>query len=123
MDADNGSATVWNVTKPVGAEVWAGSSIDLGVPMDFSTTSTVKIKFYSDFSGIPVNVKIENADASSTAEVVVNSTVDGEWETMIFDMSTSTNGIFDATVEYTRFVVFPDFGNTPFIGDLPFYFG
>ena len=58
VDADNGSATVWNITKTQGAQTWAGASIALGSPMDFSTTSTIKIKFWSDFAGIPVNVKI-----------------------------------------------------------------
>ncbi len=122
MDADNGSATVWNVTKVVGGQTWAGASIDLGAPMDFSSTSTIKIKFYSDFAGIPVQVKIENADPAISAEVIVNSTVDAGWETMVFDMSTSTIGTFDPAIDYTKFVVFPDFGNTPFIGDIPFYF-
>lgn len=122
IDADNGSAMVWNVTKPVGAQTWAGASINLAGPMDFSTTSTIKIKFWSDFAGVPVQVKIENGDGSSTAEVLLNSTINGGWETMVFDMSTSTIGTFDAAIDYTKFVVFPDFGNTPFIGDIPFYF-
>jgi hypothetical protein len=27
----------WPLTKPVGAEVWAGSTIELAAPIDFST--------------------------------------------------------------------------------------
>ena len=37
-------------------------------------------------------------------------------------MSTSTIGTFDPAIEYTKFVVFPDFGNTPFLNAIPFYF-
>lgn len=123
MDADNGSAKVWKVTKTTGAQTWAGASIDLASPMDFSTTSTIKVKFYSAFAGIPVQVKIENlADPAVSAEVMVNTTVDAGWETLVFDMSTSTVGTFDPAIEYGRFVVFPDFGNTPMIGDIDFYF-
>ncbi|MFK7776403.1 MAG: hypothetical protein AB8F94_30050, partial [Saprospiraceae bacterium] len=125
MDTDNGSATVWNVTKVVGGQPWAGASIDLAGPMNFSNTSTIKIKFYSDFSGIPVQVKIEDiTDPMNivSAEVIVNTTVEAGWETLVFDMSTSTIGTFDPMIEYTRFVVFPDYQNIPFIGDIPFYF-
>lgn len=122
IDADNESAMVWNVTKPIGSEVWAGASIELASPMDFSTTNTIKIKFYSVTAGTPVQVKIEDESGASTAEVSVNSSVNGGWETISYDMSTSTIGTFDPAIEYTKFVVFPDFGNTPFLNAIPFYF-
>jgi hypothetical protein len=32
-------AKVAKLTKPVGAEVWAGSTIELAAPIDFSTKS------------------------------------------------------------------------------------
>ncbi|MFK8006889.1 MAG: T9SS type A sorting domain-containing protein [Saprospiraceae bacterium] len=123
VDADNGSAMVWNVTKPTNSQSWAGASIDLAGPMDFSSTSTIKIKFYSDFSGIPVLLKVENDNGSSSAEVLVNTTVDAGWETLSFDMSMPTTGTFDpANVDYNVLVVFPDFNNIPFLNALPFYF-
>ena len=50
--------------------------------MDFSTTNTIKIKFYSVTAGTPVQVKIEDESGASTAEVSVNSSVNGGWETI-----------------------------------------
>jgi hypothetical protein len=32
----------WPNAKPVGAEVWAGSTIELAAPIDFSTKKVIK---------------------------------------------------------------------------------
>jgi len=120
-DADNSSATVLNIIKPLGAEVWAGTAIDLVSTIDFTASTIVSVKFWSDFAGIPVRFKVEEiADATVFAEVDATTTVDGGWETLTFDMATAAT--FDASANYGKVVLFPDFGNTPLLNDLSFFF-
>jgi len=44
---ENVSALVAQSTKPVGAEVWAGSFFDLDTPLDLDTYSSISIKTWS----------------------------------------------------------------------------
>ena len=117
---NNTSATVLEINKATGAEVWAGSSLRLDTVVDFSETSNISLNVWSPRAGVPILFKIENADASLSAEVQSVTTVAEAWETLVFDMSTSTVGIFDINTEYTTVIVFPDFGNVGV--DENFYF-
>lgn len=107
IDANNGSANVAQLTKNNGSEVWAGSLIELGEPIDFSTMQKIKIKSWSPQAGIVVKMKLENLlDSNINVEVDVTNTVANGWEELIFDFS----GINNAN-NYQRVVVFYDFGN------------
>jgi hypothetical protein len=53
-------------------------------------------------------LKIENQDASAVIELPVNTTVGGEWETLVFDYSTM--GI-DTSIDWNRVIIFFDFMN------------
>ena len=106
-DANNGSAKVAKLTKNAGSEVWAGSFLELGVPIDFSTMHKIKIKSWSPQAGIVVKMKLENlANPNINTEVDVTNTVANNWEELIFDFT----GINNAN-NYQRVVLFYDFGN------------
>ena len=107
VDASNVSAKVAKLTKPAGAEVWAGSFLELGEPINFSTLKKIKIKAWSPKAGIVVKMKLENlTNPDINAEVDVTNTVANNWEELIFDFSAVDNAN-----KYQRVVLFFDFGN------------
>ncbi len=102
----NTSAKAIKSTKTAGAEVWAGTALELSGPIDFSTLKNFKAKVYSPKSGIVIKMKLENAaDANINHEVDVVNTKADEWEELIWDFS----GI-DVTKEYSKIILFFDFG-------------
>ena len=107
----NTSATVMQTIKTEGAQFFAGTFLNLDVPIPFSSDlGALEIDTWSPKAGIPVRVRLENADNSAAAEVDVNTTEVGAWETLNYDFST----LIDPTVDYVRIVVFFEF-----IPDLP----
>ncbi|SNR61417.1 hypothetical protein [Flavobacterium sp. ov086] len=107
VNEDNPSAKVAKLNKSAGSEVWAGSFIELGVPIDFSTLKKIKIKAWSPKAGIVVKMKLENlTDSNINTEVDVTNTIANGWEELTFDFSAVDN-----TKNYQRVVVFFDFGN------------
>lgn len=109
----NTSPNVAEFTKPSGAEVWAGSFFEVTSPLDFATYSKIKVKTWSPKKGAVVKIKLENADASITYEVDVNTTKSNEWEQLVYDFSSAP------AANYVRIVIFFDFGNS---GDGSIYY-
>ncbi len=108
IDANNGSAKVGRTLKNNGAEVWAGSFLELSNPIDFSSMKKIKMKVWAPKSGITVKMKLENlADASKNFEVDAINTKANAWEDLTYDFSGAN---FANT--YQRLVVFFDFGNS-----------
>lgn len=112
-DAEN---TVAATTKGEGAETFAGTVIGTGAgfanPIPFQEgETTMSVRVYSPNPGIPVLLKVENEDAGVFAEVVANTTVANEWETLTFDFSTVN---IDLAATYVRAIIFFDFGQ---VGD------
>ncbi|NND87677.1 MAG: hypothetical protein HKM28_00350 [Flavobacteriaceae bacterium] len=104
---ENTSDNVAELFKEVGAEVWAGTVIELGAPIDFTTFQGFSLKSYSPQAGVTIKLKIENAnDNMIAAEVDAVTTVTDEWETLFFDFTGT-----DFTQEYSKIIVFYDFGN------------
>ena len=104
----NTSSKVGALTKASGAEVWAGSFIELAAPIDFSSLTKIKMKVWSPGAGITVKMKLENlATASINIERDATTTVANGWEELTYDFS----GIVNSN-NYQRLVVFFDFGNT-----------
>ena len=101
----NTTATVVEFTKPTGAQTWAGATLDVTTPLDFATYSKISVNTWSPKVGAVVKVKIENADASITHEIDVNTTVANSWEELTYDFSAAP------TADYVKVVVFFDFGN------------
>lgn len=103
----NTSSTVAQSVKPTGAEVWAGTFIQLDDPIDFSSLNNMKVNVWSPVSGIVVKMKLENADDPNVStELDVVNTLSNEWETLVFDFSAA-----DLSPEYSKVVLFFDFGN------------
>lgn len=107
VDANNTSAKVGKLNKANGAEVWAGSFLELGSPIDFSTLTKIKMKVWSPVAGAVVKMKLENlANSGINIERDMNTTVANAWEELVFDFA----GIVNSN-NYQRLVVFFDFGN------------
>ena len=83
----NTSAKVGKMIKSAG-EVYGGSFITLGAPIDFSTNKIFKMKVYSPRVGAKVLLKVENAaNTSLSYEKEVASTLANTWEDLTFDFS------------------------------------
>ena len=83
----NTSAKVAKMVKGAG-EVWGGSSLKLGNPIDFSVNKIFMMKVYSPRVGAKVLFKVENAsDNTISKEVEVLTKTANEWEDMAFDFS------------------------------------
>ncbi len=122
----NTSATVLEINKLAGAQVWAGASLPLEGAIDFSNSAVVTVKVWSPRVGTPILLKVEdstseadgNGNPSIFAEIAATSTVAMAWEELSFDLSQFA--AFDAANSYDTVILFPDFGN-PGNGEL-FYF-
>ena len=107
VGAANGSPKVGKLNKISGSEVWAGSFLELGTPINFSTMKKIKVKVWCPQAGKMVKMKLENlADNTINYEVNVTNTVANNWEELTFDF---TN--ISMTNSYQRVVLFFDFGN------------
>ncbi|HSP11480.1 MAG TPA: hypothetical protein VLO29_03055 [Salegentibacter sp.] len=102
----NASDKVASYTKPAGSETWAGTTIALDEPIDFSSNKYISMDVWSPAAGTPVTFKIENLDDANIAvETTVETTLSNEWETITFDMSAE-----DPAIEYGRIVLFFNLG-------------
>ncbi|MEN0003740.1 MAG: hypothetical protein AAF798_06340 [Bacteroidota bacterium] len=104
----NTSEKVGQLVKANGAQTWGGSFLELPAPIDFSAGTDISVKVWSPKEAITVLLKIENADNGDIfVETSVTTTSVNAWETLTFDMS----GI-DPSQEYSKVVLFFDFGTT-----------
>jgi hypothetical protein len=109
--ADPVSSTnkVAKITKPVGAEPWAGATVHLGAG-DFSVAavdpaSGITLRVYSPAAGLKVMVKIEDAANNAVfVEAEALTTKAGEWETLSFSYPGA-----GALASYNKVSVFPSF--------------
>ena len=112
----NTTAKVLSVNKTDGAQVWAGVSIPLEGPIDFTNGTTVSVKVWSPRAGTPILFKIEdsnspkdgNGNPTVFVEIQVNSTLANTWEEITFNLS--SDGTFSTTKSYDTVILFPDFG-------------
>lgn len=101
----NTSATVMQSIKTNGSQFFAGTSLDLDQPVDFTTSQTISIKVYSPKADIPIRLALETAGGGNQVFVDVNTTTSNEWEEIEFDFS----GVYDSNLEYQRLVIFFEF--------------
>ncbi len=101
----NTSNNVAKMRKNPG-ENWAGSFIELGSSIDFSTVNSLKMKVFSPFAGKVFRIKLENlTNPAFNIEVNATNTVANAWEELTFVFP----GIVNAN-NYKRVVVFCNFG-------------
>ena len=109
----NTTNTVAKLTKSSGSQPWAGTFFETAAPIDLVSYGKINVKTWSPTAGGVVKLKLENADASITHEVDLNSTVANQWEDLLYDFSAAP------VADYVRVVIFFDFGNA---GDDSMYF-
>ncbi|GAB2763253.1 hypothetical protein GCM10010465_05380 [Actinomadura fibrosa] len=118
MSGLNTSAKVVELTKDAGAQSWAGATLELDEPLDFSQGTAIKMNVWSPEAGVPIMVKIEDSNSapdqfgnpSVFVEVTEFTTTSNQWEEMTFNLKSSSS--FDPSVNYDNFIVFYDFGST-----------
>lgn len=110
QSGENTSATVMRTTKTDGALFFAGTFLNLDVPIDFSVNKGISIQTWSPKAGIPVKIRLEDAGNTAGIEVDVTTTVANSWETLTADFTNFIN----PSVNYVRVIVFFEF-----VMDLP----
>lgn len=104
----NTSDKVALFVKQSGAETWAGTTMTIENPIDFSTNNLFKIMVYSPKSGSTVKLKVENlTDGNISYEVDATTTVTNQWEELSFDFSA-----ISLINDYQKLSIFFDFGNS-----------
>jgi hypothetical protein len=105
----NTSAKVGKMVKNA-PEVYGGSLIALGTPIDFTLNKVFRMKVYSPRVGAKVLLKVENLTNSGISfEKEVATTVANTWEDLIFDYSA-----INAANSYQKVVLIFDLGT---VGD------
>ena len=114
---------VASLTKEIGAATFAGTILRsessgtevLANPIALSADANVfTMRFWSPVAGTPVHLKLENELVSETSvQMVDSSTVAMGWDTLTFDARTAIGTAVDYDAEYSKLVVFPDFGSAP----------
>ncbi|MBL7703807.1 MAG: hypothetical protein JNM14_16275 [Ferruginibacter sp.] len=104
----NGINTSANVGRMVknGPEVWAGSFLTLGGPIDFSANRVFRMKVFSPRVGAKVLLKVENlTNGGIFFEKEVLTTVANTWEDLAFDFRT-----INTANSYSKVVLIFDLG-------------
>lgn len=113
-DPDDPTNNVVETFRDAGAQTWAGTTVGeptgLAEPIPFiDGYTTMSMRVYSPEPGIPILFKIEVWDNTGIfTEVIANTTVANEWETLYFDFSDDPN--FDLANPYNKPVIFFNFG-------------
>jgi len=107
-------------TKPVGAQVWAGVTVETvpGITWPVSVTkSKITIRIYSPGPGLVVHMKLEESGtATNSVEAEAVTTVTTGWETLTFDFSNPVAGspAINPAFAYDKLSLFFGFGT---VGD------
>lgn len=104
-NGNNTTAKVGRMVKSAG-QVWGGSVLILGAPINFSANKVFRMKVFSPRVGAKVLFKVENiADGNISFEKEVATTVANAWEDLAFDF----NAINTAN-SYQKIVLIFDLG-------------
>jgi hypothetical protein len=98
VDPTDPSNTVVMSTKTITAAPWAGTTIGTNagfitdIPLTL-TDSQMSARVWSPTAGTPIRLKVEDAnDVTHTCETETNTTLAGEWETIVFDFTNEGPG-------------------------------
>ncbi|MDX2250527.1 MAG: T9SS type A sorting domain-containing protein [Bacteroidia bacterium] len=105
-DPTGGTNKVAKTVKTLGAATWAGTTMGvprLATPIPVTPTQTkMNVRVYSPKVGIPVRLKIEDAnDPTRSVETQTNTTLANAWETIEFDFSNEATGTAVINFSYT----------------------
>ena len=105
-DEVNPSDRVAAYTKTAGSETWAGTTIALDEPIDFSEERFIQVDVWSPEAGTDVVFKVENlANPDIAVEFTAETTLSEQWETLTFDLNA-----IDPSQEYGRLALFFNMG-------------
>ncbi len=97
-DPTDPSNSVVKSIKSATAETWAGTTIGTAagfisfLPLTLDD-SKMSVRVWSANAGTPVRLKVEAwYDPTQTCETQVSTTLDGEWETLVFDFANEAPG-------------------------------
>lgn len=109
---DNPQKNGINTTNRVGkmvksaGQVWGGSVLGIGEPINFSTNKIFRMKVWSPRAGAKVLLKVENATNNSiNFEKEVATTIANGWEDLVFDYSA-----INTANQYNNIVLIFDLG-------------
>jgi dihydroxyacetone kinase DhaKLM complex PTS-EIIA-like component DhaM len=124
VDPTDATNTVARQTQPVGPEVWAGTTFgDAGLAnaVPFTMTDQImSVRVWSPAAGIPVLLKVEDAnDPTIFAEVQMMTTVANDWSVLNYDFSAAAPAL-NLSNTYDKVSVFCDFGNANKNGEVYF---
>ena len=128
------SNKVAKLTKPVGAEIWAGATITTCgagtldsvpvIPLS-SSNKTMTMRVYSPVLNAKIKLKLEDAtDSTHTVETDAIVTTANAWQTLTFDFGTVSSGTaaLNPSYKFNKVSVFPNFGTAGTSADNVFYF-
>jgi hypothetical protein len=120
-DPTGATNQVAQVVKSATAELWAGTTVSYCpnesiALLPFSATEQrMSLRVWSPDAGIPVRMKVEDADDGAVSvETEATTTVASQWETLIFDFGNQVAGTapIDLAATYNKVSVFFNFGTT-----------
>ena len=116
LSADPVDSTNTVIASTKGSETWAGTTIARGqVVFPLSDTLTrISMRIFSPTAGVPVRVKLEESDNDAhSVETETVTTVENQWEVLIFDFSNHVPGTPPLNTSYIfdTMSVFFDFGS------------
>lgn len=101
------SNKVARLIKPADAQTWGGATFVKGTTVPLSSTAkSLTLRVYSPYAGVPIMLKVENADGSKLMEAQATVNAASTWQTLTFTYNP------EAGVTYNTVSVFPNFGNT-----------
>ena len=118
-DPTNAANKVVRVVKSAAAELWAGTTISTGAGNTInriafaSGNTTITARVWSPVAGIPVRMKVENAnDSGKSVETEASVTTASGWQTLSFNFANPAAGTaaLDLAATYNRLSVFFNFG-------------
>jgi beta-glucanase (GH16 family) len=118
VDPVDAANTVASTNKPVGAQLWGGTTVagvsGLNAPIPFTMTDTsMTVRVYSPDAGIPVRLKVEDKnDPTVSVETEATTIVANVWETLTFDFSNEVGGTpaLNLASTYDKASIFFNFG-------------
>jgi hypothetical protein len=116
-DPLNAANTVASSNKPLGAELWGGTTVanatGFGALPFTATDTSMTVRVYSPDAGIPVRLKVEDiTNPAISVETEATTTVANAWETLTFDFSTpaADTAALNLANTYDKASVFFNFG-------------
>ncbi|MEY4377940.1 MAG: hypothetical protein RJB26_2490, partial [Pseudomonadota bacterium] len=132
VPAGGPTGQVLKITRPLGAQCWAGTTASVGDKLSIGTVpfssnaTTMTVRIHAPAAGLNVKLKLEDANnAGVSVEADVLTTAAG-WQTLTFDFANQTPGTaaLNTAATYNKLSIFPNFScGSGAPADADFYVG